>query len=57
MSLYEISLADPRLLPFWLLPSYDTVVFGADSHELIPPDPDIPFIDDFEQVKPWWKFW
>ena len=57
ISLYEISLADPRLLSFWLLPSYYTVVLHADSHELIPPHTDIPFIDDFGQVKPWWKFW
>jgi hypothetical protein len=57
ISLYEISLSDPRLLPFWLLPSYYTVVLHVDSHELIPPDTDIPFIDDFERGKPWWKFW
>lgn len=57
ISLYEISLADPRLLPFWLLPSYYTVVLHADSHELIPPDIDIPFIEDFGQDRPWWKFW
>jgi hypothetical protein len=57
ISLYEISLSDPRLLPFWLLPSYFTVVLHDDSHELIPPDTDIPFIDDFEPEKPWWKFW
>lgn len=57
ISLYEISLSDPRLLPFWLLPSYFTVVVHADSYELIPPDTDIPFIDDFEHEKPWWKFW
>ena len=56
VSLYEISLSDPRLLPFWLLPSYYTVVLNTDSHELIPPDTDIPFIDEFED-KPWWKFW
>ena len=57
MSLYEISLSDPRLLKFWLLPSYYTIVLHTDSHELIAPDTDIPFIDDFEQDKPWWKFW
>lgn len=56
MSLYEISLADRRLLPFWLLPAEYTVVFHADSHELIPPGTDIPFIDDFDD-RPWWKFW
>lgn len=57
ISLYEISLSDPRLLPFWLLPSYYTVVLHADSHEVIPPGTDIAFIDDFESSKPWWKFW
>lgn len=57
ISLYEISLSDPRLLPFWLLPPYYTVVLHADSHELIPPDTDIAFIGDFESDKPWWKFW
>jgi hypothetical protein len=57
VSLYEISLSDPRLLPFWLLPSYYTVVLHADSHEVIPPDTDIAFMDDFEGDKPWWKFW
>jgi hypothetical protein len=57
VSLYEISLSDPRLLPFWLLPSYYTVVLHADSYELIPPGTDIPFIDDFEGDRPWWKFW
>lgn len=57
VSLYEISLADPRLVPFWLLPSFYTVVLHARSHELIPPDTDIPFIDDFQADRPWWKFW
>lgn len=57
MSLYEISISDSRLLPFWLLPSYYTIVLHADSYELIPPDTDIDFIDDIEDDKPWWKFW
>lgn len=57
VSLYELSLADPRLLPFWLLPSYYTVVLRRDSYELIPPGTDLDFMDDFEADKPWWKFW
>lgn len=57
ISLYELSRSDPRLLPFWLLPSYYTVVLHSDSHELIPPNTDIAFMDDFEDDRPWWKFW
>lgn len=57
MTLYEVTISDPRLARFWLLPSEYTVMLHAESYELIPPGTDLDFVEDFEPPKPWWKFW
>ncbi len=57
MTLYEVTIGDPRQARFWLLPSEYTVMLHADSYELIPPGTYLDFVEDFEPPKPWWKFW
>lgn len=57
-SLYEISIHDKRLLPFWLLPQNWSVVFEKGQAVIVPPGhSEQYFVTDDSPAPPWWKFW
>jgi hypothetical protein len=59
VSLYELTIADRRLLPFWLLPLGYSVAFDGESPRVMDSDVSEEFMRDrgIEERRPWWKFW
>ena len=59
VSLYELSIADRRLLPYWLLPLGYSVVWEVDSPRVMDSDKSEEFMRarGIDERRPWWKFW
>jgi hypothetical protein len=58
MSLYELSIRDQRLLPYWLLPEGWSVVFEEGGPVVVPPGESHKYFDtDDSPARPWWKLW
>ena len=58
MSLYEISIRDKRLLPYWLLPQGWSVVFEDDEPLVVRPgESGRYFVTDDSPAPRWWEFW
>lgn len=59
ISLYELSIADQRLLPFWLLPLGYSVRLNGESPCVMDSDESEVFMQahGIEERKPRWKFW